>query len=195
VLIVLDTMARCFGAGDENSTKDMNAFIAGCDKLRRAFPGCTVLVVHHCGWEGTRPRGARAWEGALDTATKMERGEGNCAFLSVTKQKEFAKPAGESALELVDVPKTGSAVLCRPDPVKMADMMQEKSDTDSEVLAALRKAGEKGLLTGEMQAKLPDINPHTLKSSRQRLKGKGRIELRGKRWYAAANENTSKAAS
>src|SRR5205814_6513929 len=91
VLIVLDTLARCFGAGDENSTKDMNAFVAGCDKLRRAFPGCTVLVVHHCGWEGTRPRGARAWEGALDTATKMEREGGNFVSLSVTKQKDFEK--------------------------------------------------------------------------------------------------------
>jgi RecA-family ATPase len=38
-LFVVDTLARCFGALDENSTKDMNAFVAGCDMLRSAFPG------------------------------------------------------------------------------------------------------------------------------------------------------------
>jgi RecA-family ATPase len=53
-LITLDTLARCFGDGDENSTKDMNAFVRGCDKLKAAFPNCTILVVHHSGWEGTR---------------------------------------------------------------------------------------------------------------------------------------------
>src|SRR5215831_5546339 len=33
-LIVVDTVARCFGAGDENQTRDMNAFVKGCDDLR-----------------------------------------------------------------------------------------------------------------------------------------------------------------
>jgi len=181
VLIVLDTLARCFGAGDENSTKDMNAFVAGCDKLRRAFPGCTVLVVHHCGWNDSRARGARAWEGALDTATQMERGAGNLAFLSVTKQKDFAKPSQKTALELADVAKTGSAVL------RLADAMKVKAvqdGTDEQVLAVLRRAGEKGLLTNEMEKKLPNMNPHTLKTSRQRLKRAKLVELRDRRWYA-----------
>jgi putative DNA primase/helicase len=125
VLIVLDTLARCFGDGDENSTKDMNAFVAGCDQLRHAFPGCTVLVVHHCGWVGTRPRGARAWEGALDTATKMERSADNLAALSVTKQKDFEKPEKAIALELVNVVGTGSAV------VRLADAAKLKAAQDS----------------------------------------------------------------
>ncbi|MGS0630400.1 AAA family ATPase, partial [Photorhabdus asymbiotica] len=29
-LIVLDTLARCFGGSDENTAKDMGAFIQGC---------------------------------------------------------------------------------------------------------------------------------------------------------------------
>ena len=33
-MIWLDTLARTFGAGDENSQKDMNAFVAGVDRLR-----------------------------------------------------------------------------------------------------------------------------------------------------------------
>jgi hypothetical protein len=179
-LIVLDTLARCFGSGDENSTKDMNAFVQGCDKLRRAFPGCTVLVVHHCGWEERRGRGARALQGALDTETKMERGTGTFVTFSVTKQKDFAKPESAITLELVDVPKTGSAILRRADAakVKAAEQM-----TDTTVLALLRSAGEKGLSVPEMEQRT-GLNPHTLKTSRQRLKRAKRIENRERRWFA-----------
>src|SRR5262249_48532573 len=31
VMIMLDTLARCFGGGDENSTQHMNGFVQGCD--------------------------------------------------------------------------------------------------------------------------------------------------------------------
>jgi hypothetical protein len=36
-LIVIDTLNRCFGGGDENSTKEMSAFVAGCDAMREEF--------------------------------------------------------------------------------------------------------------------------------------------------------------
>lgn len=42
-LIVLDTLARCFGGSDENAAKDMGAFIQGCDYIK-AETGATVLV-------------------------------------------------------------------------------------------------------------------------------------------------------
>jgi hypothetical protein len=184
-LIVLDTLARCFGDGDENATKDMNAFVQGCDQLRRAFPGCTILVVHHCGWEGTRGRGARAWEGALDTATRLEKGKGNLVTLTVTKQKDFAKPAQGVPLELVDVRGTKSAVLRLADAAKVK---AAEAGTDGMVLGLLRGAGERGMTAAEMEDQLRitnlDPNPHTLKSSRQRLKRDGLAELRRGRWFA-----------
>lgn len=181
VLIILDTLARCFGGGDENSTKDMNAFVRGCDKLRRAFPSCTVVVVHHTGWDEGRARGARAWEGALDTATQMERKDGRLAFLSVKKQKEFDRPDSKLALELVDVPTAGSAVLRLADTAKVKAAQE---GTDNRVFAVVRATGANGLSAKEMVTKLPSMNEHTLKSSRQRLRKAKRIELRDKRWYA-----------
>src|SRR6185437_14532422 len=36
VLIVIDTLARTFGAGDENKQADMNAYVSAADKLREA---------------------------------------------------------------------------------------------------------------------------------------------------------------
>jgi hypothetical protein len=182
VLIVLDTLARCFGGGDENSTQDMNGFVRGCDQLRRAFPGCTVLVVHHCGWEGTRGRGARAWEGALDTATKLERGtgKGNLVSLSVTKQKDSEKPETAVVMELVNVRGTGSAVLRIADAAKVKAAQDSSDET---VLAVLRKAGDGGLSAGEME-QATDMNKNTLRTVRQRLKRARLAENRNRRWYA-----------
>ena len=37
-LIIIDTLARCFGGGDENAAKDMNAFVTCADAFREAFP-------------------------------------------------------------------------------------------------------------------------------------------------------------
>ncbi len=59
VLIIVDTLARCFVGGEENSAKDMGLFTAGVDRLRHAT-GAAVLVVHHSGWERGRERGSTA---------------------------------------------------------------------------------------------------------------------------------------
>ena len=61
-LVIVDTLARCFGSGDENAMRDMNAFVSRVDKVRVAFPGTTILVVHHQGKRSheTRQRQHRA---------------------------------------------------------------------------------------------------------------------------------------
>lgn len=66
-LIVLDTLARTFGGGDENAQKDMNAYVSAVDRLKEAT-GASVLVVHHSGKDDTRgARGSSAFTGAVDT--------------------------------------------------------------------------------------------------------------------------------
>lgn len=73
VMIVLDTLARTFGAGDENSQKDMNAYVAACDRLREET-GATVLVVHHTGKDVERgARGSSVLTGAADTIIAVKR--------------------------------------------------------------------------------------------------------------------------
>ena len=67
-LVIIDTLARSMGAGDENSSQDMGAFIAACDQIRRAT-GATVLIVHHSGKSSNAgARGSSALLGAVDTA-------------------------------------------------------------------------------------------------------------------------------
>ncbi len=75
VLIVIDTLARTFGAGDENKQADMNAYVSAADKLREAT-GANVMIVHHSGvHEDRRERGSNVLRGAADTVIKVSRKE------------------------------------------------------------------------------------------------------------------------
>jgi len=69
-LIVVDTLARNFGPGDENSTVDMNRFVAAIDALRGE---ATVIVIHHSGHTNVeRERGSSALRGALDANYRVD---------------------------------------------------------------------------------------------------------------------------
>ncbi len=95
-LIVVDTLARNFGPGDENSNKDMTAFIAGIDALRAEY-GCTVLLVHHSGHaEPGRARGASALRGAVDAEFAVARAGKRGLTVSNKKMKD-APPPGDLA--------------------------------------------------------------------------------------------------
>ncbi len=85
-LVVVDTLARCFGGRNENATEDMSRFVAGVDAVRAAF-GCCTLVVHHKPYGADKPRGSSALEGAADTMIEGTR-SGDVLTLSCTKQKD-----------------------------------------------------------------------------------------------------------
>jgi AAA domain len=75
VLIIIDTLARTFGAGDENKQADMNAYVSAADRLREAT-GANVLIVHHSGvHEDKRERGSNVLRGAADTVIKVSRND------------------------------------------------------------------------------------------------------------------------
>lgn len=87
--IVIDTLARCFGGGDENSAKDMGAFIASTDLLRRDT-GATLLVVHHTGKVSEKgARGSSALHAAADTMIELKASD-EIITLTCTKQKDAA---------------------------------------------------------------------------------------------------------
>ena len=84
-LIVVDTLARNFGAGNENGADDMGRFIAACDRLRALTSAC-VLIVHHENKLGGY-RGSTAFAGAMDTMIEARR-EGTAVTLACKKQKD-----------------------------------------------------------------------------------------------------------
>jgi len=102
-LIILDTLARCFGGSDENAAKDMGAFIQGCDVIKAATEA-TVLVIHHSGKDQDKgARGSSAFRAALDVEFNVRReGEGGALILSCTKMKDAEEPPRQ-AYDLVPV--------------------------------------------------------------------------------------------
>jgi hypothetical protein len=89
-MIVIDTLNRNFGDGDENSTRDMTGFIEQLDNLRLMYQ-CCVVVVHHSGLnENARARGSSALRAALDTELRVNAPKDHPGFvtLTCTKQKD-----------------------------------------------------------------------------------------------------------
>src|SRR5215813_12006826 len=83
----------------------MSAYISAADAIREAFH-CTVVTVHHCGIDGTRPRGSTALSGAVDAQLAVKRDRSDAIIVEI----EFLKdgPSGEmiaSKLEVVEVGK------------------------------------------------------------------------------------------
>lgn len=91
-LIVFDTLARTLGGLDENSSRDMGAYVAALDRLKSIFK-CSVLVVHHAGLADTRrARGSSALRAAVEWEMLLEI-QRDVRRLSFTKSKDFEPPA------------------------------------------------------------------------------------------------------
>lgn len=92
VLIVFDTLARNFGPGDENNTRDMTQAIATCDGVR-TMTGATVALVHHVGHgDKSRGRGSMALKAALDAEYRAQRASSGEVIVEATKMKDAPDP-------------------------------------------------------------------------------------------------------
>ena len=88
-LIVLDTFARCFVGGEENSAKEVGEFIAGAARLHVAT-GATVLCVHHTGKGGKDiERGSSALRAAADVMVRVVKDKTTVTIYN-DKQKDAA---------------------------------------------------------------------------------------------------------
>jgi AAA domain len=102
VAVTLDTLNRSL-AGSESSDQDMSAYVRAADAIREAFQ-CAVIIVHHCGHDGVRPRGHSSLAGALDAQLAVKRDGANNILVEVELMKDGAQ--GDiiaSKLEVVTV--------------------------------------------------------------------------------------------
>ena len=91
VLIVVDTMARCFGSGDENSAQEMGEFVDGLEWLKRET-GATVMFLHHTGKKKSAnaksvERGSSALRAAVDVMIRVSK-KGKLVTVHNDKQKD-----------------------------------------------------------------------------------------------------------
>jgi hypothetical protein len=67
VLIILDTVTRTFGPGDQHQSRDMSKYIQSVDTLTRAT-GAHVAAIQHSPWSDDRGKGAIDLDGAVDVS-------------------------------------------------------------------------------------------------------------------------------
>ena len=153
-VIIIDTMARAMVGTDENSSKDMSAFIHQCDHLRERF-GCSIIVVHHTGHEGSRGRGSSARYAAADAEIiiKAEGGKigtGGKICMSFEKTKNARTPTSlyfstETRLLYDEDAETfDTLVLNAVDAPEPSEKIQQLTDGETMVFTRLgRSTGEK----------------------------------------------------
>ncbi|MCC5856210.1 MAG: AAA family ATPase [Idiomarina sp.] len=91
VLIVVDTLHRNFGDGDENSSSDFGKVMRHLDEIR-VVTKATILLIHHSGHgDKSHGRGSSSIRGSLDSEYKLVK-KGTGAELKCCKMKEFEQP-------------------------------------------------------------------------------------------------------
>jgi DNA-binding MarR family transcriptional regulator len=92
-LVIVDTLARAMISGDENNSKDMKAFVAGCSEIMKQL-GCAVLLVHHTRKDGDVYRGSNVLEGNVDVMLSCTMND-DVITLKSTKFKDRAASNGK----------------------------------------------------------------------------------------------------
>jgi len=192
VLVVLDTLNRSL-KGSENDSKDMAAYIAAADAIREAFD-CAVAIIHHCGIDGTRPRGSTALSGAVDAQLAVKRDTSNIILVEVEFLKDGA--AGDviaSKLEVAEVGKddegeTISSCVIRPTEIYPPHAEGPRLKKNQQTMfSILHAAGAGGLTTERWNELARAVEIGTKRKAdlydiREFLKCKGLVRQYGERW-------------
>ena len=141
-LAIVDTLARAFGGGNENSSEDMGAFITAMGKIQE-FLNCALMVLHHCGKDAAKGlRGHSSLLGAVDTELELLRfDEQMKGVLTISKQKDGADN-DRFGFEMVEV-EIKPAGLGLSDPV-VSLAVQSSDDTHIEPAKASKGNTGKG---------------------------------------------------
>ena len=159
-MIVFDTLARCFGGNDENSARDMGAFIHGCDVIKQAV-GASVLIIHHTGKaEGKGARGSSALRAALDCEYYVTKEDPHQMGFSLTcmKMKDSEPPRNAGyKLKVIDLRLDEDG-----DTVTSLVVIPNGSDVLSQVRVEGRKLSQpQAALWGFIRARLQSEQPCT----------------------------------
>lgn len=183
VLIVFDTLARCFD-GDDNSAKDMSLLVTSASRLKMAT-GATVLLVHHSRKDDTSYRGSGALHGAVEMMAHVTKSDGlvniNCPKMKDSIQFETIRmrlaPFDDSAI-LVDA--GNEAVV-------------SKGVTNHQRTLALEALNGSGLKYTEwqIQAELAGVPEGSFDRVRKSLLGSGDVAKDDRRRYVRVSDSTT----
>lgn len=132
-LVVIDTFARCFLGGDENSATDVGLVVETMRQLQEKT-GTSVLVVHHSRKGDTVERGSGALRAGLEAVINVAK-DGPHVAISCSKMKDAAE---FSDVDLLLVSHRDSCVL-RPVSDDSPDLLLD--ETRKTVLKLLDASG------------------------------------------------------
>jgi hypothetical protein len=159
IAVVLDTLNRSLG-GSESDDEDMANYIRAGDAVREAF-GCVVIIVHHCGIEGTRPRGHTSLTGAVDAQLAVKRdGTGN-----IIVNVEWMKDGPE-----------GETVVSRLEPLIVGkDKDEDDNDITSCVIVAVEDATPPVTAKPKKHPKMPKTASIALRALQKAVNEMGEV--------------------
>ncbi|MGK7754683.1 MULTISPECIES: helicase RepA family protein [unclassified Roseovarius] len=149
-LVVVDTLARTMGDGDENTARDMGAFVRSLDHIRNAT-GAHIMVIHHSGKDASKgARGSCSLRAAVDTEIQLTR-SGPVIMAETRKQRDmptgrvFAYVLRDVAIgEDEDGEPVTSAVVEPTEPIKQAPRLSAQQKIAMQALDdALAAKGKK----------------------------------------------------
>jgi hypothetical protein len=154
-MIVIDTLARSFGGGNENSSDDMGAFIQATGKIQNRYR-CSLMLLHHAGKDTTKGlRGHSSLLGAVDTQMEIMRfpeTSKGVIFMSKQKDGEDGQRYGFEAIT-VDIDRSdlglenGSSLVIEASEVgEMRSADAENKPEKGKPVGAKQKIAEKSLI-------------------------------------------------
>jgi hypothetical protein len=129
-VIIFDTLAKCCGDGDENSTRDMNAVIRGLQQDICEPTGAAAILVAHAGKDISRgPRGASSLEANCSTSFCVAKEDDDDVITITCKRQKECKEVEPVHMVLEEMvtahPRTGQRVSA-----PVVRMLREKPQPD-----------------------------------------------------------------
>jgi predicted transcriptional regulator len=177
----VDTLARCFGGGDENTAQEMGEFIDGIESLKKAT-GATMMVLHHTGKQSQDgERGSSALRAAADTmiqvsktktliTVKNNKQKDDEEFRDIRLQMKQVAVDGDKSIVLETADENSVAIDSLPSRLK-------------ECLRALADSPDASARTTEW-ARLAGLKDRTFHSHRKSLVDAGFVDVVRKGVYA-----------
>ena len=192
VVVVIDTLNRSL-RGSESRDEDMGDYLRAADAIREAF-SCTVIMIHHCGIEGSRPRGHTSLTGACDAQIAVKKGHDGTVTCTVEYMKDG--PEGDEIhgkLEPVEVgvdndgDVISSCVVVEAEPVKI-DTSHKLTKNQQTMLTILQDAMPNGLTQDDWNDQARDADLGVRRRSdlldlRSALKRKRLVHSYAEKWH------------
>jgi len=153
-MIVIDTLARSFGGGNENNSDDMGVYIQSLGKIQNRYK-CSLMLLHHAGKDTSKGlRGHSSLLAAVDTQMEILRFTDSMKgqiFLSKQKDGEQGERYGFEAIT-VDIDRSelglenGSSLVIEASEVgDTKDKTEENKPQKGKPIGAKQKIAEKSL--------------------------------------------------